>query len=433
MTKVESCPWGSDIKSFHADGISGEGPETVGPAMEKETLTLEEALALALMKSPKLAAVAWETKAAQARATQAKLRSNPELELEAEELGTDGATDDALITVGLSSAIDLWNTRGKRTKAAKLGASLAQWDYEASRLRLLSDTSKAFVSLLAAQEQVRLAEEQCRLAQEVHRIAVRHVAAGALPKLEQTKSQVNVTTSKLDLGRAENALKNQRQQLSALWGTATPHFKKADGDLAAVLKDVPALDKIATYLAQSPEHARLQQEVALQEVNLSLEKADRLPEISVSAKLENSRAESETTLGAGFGVSLPIFDRKQGGIAEAKANLSKAQHERRAAEVALQVELAETHRTVCLAVRQVNALKEDALPAARQAFDAAQSGYKRGKYALLDVLDAQGTLFETEGRYIDALVEYHDAVADLQRLIGRRLDRLEPNDDKTKE
>ena len=57
-----------------------------------------------------------------------------------------------------------------------------------------------------------------------------------------------------------------------------------------------------------------------------------------------------------------------------------------------------------------------------------RSGYERGKYALLDVLDAQGTLFETEGRYIDALSEYHDAAADLQRLIGRRLDRIESGD-----
>ena len=45
-------------------------------------------------------------------------------------------------------------------------------------------------------------------------------------------------------------------------------------------------------------------------------------------------------------------------------------------------------------------------------------GYHQGKFSLLEVLDAQRTLFETQGQYIDALATYHKAVAETERLMG---------------
>ena len=37
---------------------------------------------------------------------------------------------------------------------------------------------------------------------------------------------------------------------------------------------------------------------------------------------------------------------------------------------------------------------------------------------MLEVLDAQRTLFEARGQYIDALAAYHKAVAEVERLLG---------------
>ena len=64
-------------------------------------------------------------------------------------------------------------------------------------------------------------------------------------------------------------------------------------------------------------------------------------------------------------------------------------------------------------------------PAAGTAFDAASEGYRQGKFGYLDVLDAQRTLFEARGQFIETLTAYHKAVADIEHLIGERLDAVE--------
>jgi cobalt-zinc-cadmium efflux system outer membrane protein len=67
-------------------------------------------------------------------------------------------------------------------------------------------------------------------------------------------------------------------------------------------------------------------------------------------------------------------------------------------------------------------LKERILPAAEQAFEASDLGYRAGKFGFLEVLDAQRTLFAVKGQYIEALAAYHQAKAEVERLIGAPLE-----------
>jgi cobalt-zinc-cadmium efflux system outer membrane protein len=122
-------------------------------------------------------------------------------------------------------------------------------------------------------------------------------------------------------------------------------------------------------------------------------------------------------------LSLPLvlFDRNQGGVLEARYRLARAGEERRAAEVRLAQALAEGYQELLTAYRDVTVIQEDVLPAAREAFAVATEGFRQGKFGFLDVLDAQRTLFETRGQYLEALSAYHKAVADAERLIGEPL------------
>jgi cobalt-zinc-cadmium efflux system outer membrane protein len=71
-------------------------------------------------------------------------------------------------------------------------------------------------------------------------------------------------------------------------------------------------------------------------------------------------------------------------------------------------------------------LQQDVLPATHETFQATQEGYRQGKFGFLDVLDAQRTLFETRGQFLEALTAYHQAVADIERLIGEGLPAAPP-------
>ena len=105
--------------------------------------------------------------------------------------------------------------------------------------------------------------------------------------------------------------------------------------------------------------------------------------------------------------------------------LAKAEEQRKAVETELRAALAEASTKLSSSFSEINILKNDVLPLARSAFDAAGQGYREGKFEYLVVLDAQRTFFEVRGRYIEALAGYHKARADVERLIGRNLDNLQ--------
>ena len=120
-------------------------------------------------------------------------------------------------------------------------------------------------------------------------------------------------------------------------------------------------------------------------------------------------------------IPLPIFDRNQGTILEARYQLAKAGEDRRTAEVRVLTDLAATYAELSSAFTEATTLNNEVLPGAQGAFEAFSEGYRQGKFGFLDVLDAQRTLFEARGQYLEALATYHRAVAEMERLIGEPL------------
>ena len=89
-----------------------------------------------------------------------------------------------------------------------------------------------------------------------------------------------------------------------------------------------------------------------------------------------------------------------------------------AIQLGLQQELLDKTRQVQVAYAQVFSLKEKQLPTAKTAFEQATDGYEKGLFGSLDLLDAMRGLFTQEVRYVNALLEYHQAQAELENLVG---------------
>jgi outer membrane protein, heavy metal efflux system len=62
-------------------------------------------------------------------------------------------------------------------------------------------------------------------------------------------------------------------------------------------------------------------------------------------------------------------------------------------------------------------MRQDILPRAQRAFDAAVTGFEAGKFNFLDVLDAQRTLLQIRTQYIQAQYDRYRAVAELGRYV----------------
>jgi cobalt-zinc-cadmium efflux system outer membrane protein len=122
-----------------------------------------------------------------------------------------------------------------------------------------------------------------------------------------------------------------------------------------------------------------------------------------------------------FSIPLPVVNRHQGAILEAQHRLAKAGEEGRAADVRVRTALATAYATLTAAFAEATTLRDAIVPGARRVLEATSEGYRQGKFSLLDVLDAQRTLFEARGQYIEALATYHKAVAEAERLLGGEL------------
>ncbi len=423
---VPSSPLGSELPRYEADEPPAEPEEPQGE------LTLQRALGLALLHNPDLAVFSWEIRAREAEAIQAGLLPNPEFMAEVENFAGSGVSSGfgtTETTLSLSQLIELGGKRSKRLSVANLERDLAAWDYEAKRIDVLTTTTRAFIAVLAAQEQLSLAKELTKVADNILRSVARRVEAGATSPVEENRARVSLETSRIDRERRERALTVALSQLAAQWGSGDPQFSAVRGDLDRLLAP-PELTTLDSKLQQAPAIARWATEITRRRVETELARSQRIPDLDIGLGL---RRFSETQdLGAVFAVSLPIplFDRNQGEIRAAQTRVVQAEHAQRSVETAILAQLQAAHAEAAASFDEVLALRSRAIPEAESAFNLTEVAYSRGRMRLTDVFDTERTLFELRARLVDAQLRYHSAVADLERLTGTPLSTMS-NDPRT--
>lgn len=390
-------------------------------------LTLRQALESALINSPDLAASSHGVWAAEGNVQQAGVLPNPELELGASEFGGSGMRQGygaAETSAQLSQLVELGGKRGKRQRVAQAEARLTGWEYEAKRLDVLTQTKKAFVDVLLAQSQLALAESLLGVAEDVRKAAAQRVNAGKVSPLEETKAGVEVAAARIARDQAKRELDTARKRLAAFWGGTTPLFKEAGGELDTIT-DVPPIEKFSALLDGSPEIARWNDAATSGRESLALEKAKRIPDIKVSGGITRFQEDGTYAGTVGLSIPLPLFDRNTGSILAAKHQAIRVEYEQRAARLSAMTELADAYSQLESARLAAVTIKAELLPGAQQAFDAAQIGYRAGKYGHLEVLDTQRTLSEAKSGYLNVLADYHKAAADVERLTGTPLNTIQ--------
>lgn len=387
------------------------------------TLTLREAVELALQFNPELRSFSWEVRAREARTLQAGLVPNPEIGVEVEDFagsGTLNGFNAVAATVTLSQVIELGGDRRGRRRVAALERDLAGWDYETVRLDVLTEAAQAFTSVLAAQERLALADSLLAQAQQFYESVAARVEAGKVSALEERRAQVVLSTTWLAYKRAARDLTTKRTRLAAAWGSDTPTFQRAQGDLTAV-DSLPSAEQLVVFVDRNPDVARWRDEMALRVADVALERASRVPDPVFAVGTRRVRELGETAMTAGISIPLPLFDRNQGAVSEAQYRHRQGEEAQKAAQIEARRMLAEAYGQLASAYTEVTTLRQDVLPAAQENSAATEEGYLEGKFDLLTVLDAQRTLFETTNQYIDALAAYHISRTTVERLIGTPL------------
>ena len=386
-------------------------------------ISLRDSLAAALLNNPDLAAFAWEVRAREARAMQAKLLPNPELNTEFEDFGGSGRRhgwNRAQTTVSLAQLVELGGKRAKRYRLATLDKDLAGWDYETRRLAVLAGTTKAFIAVLATQERLALAEELFQLATRSVSTVAGTVKTGAVSPVEQSRAEVARVQVEVERAQLRHDLEAARAALAASWGARTVTFDRVRGDLEN-LAPPPALDVVLARIDGNPDLARWATELEQRQAALANEKVQRIPDVTVAIGGRQYAEDGTGALVAGFSLPLPLFNRNQGNVLEAQNRLDKGRAEQRAVSTVVRAELVTVFEALAASYDQASTLRVSAIPKARTVYDDAANAYSKGLFRYIEVLDAQRTLFELRGQYLQALAAYHSAAADIERLTGTPL------------
>jgi cobalt-zinc-cadmium efflux system outer membrane protein len=386
-------------------------------------LTLDQALAAGLLQNPELASFSWEVRAAEARLIQEGLFPNPEIESSVENFGGDKELegfDGAETTVQIIQTVELGGKRAKRKQVAAMEKDLAAWEYESKRLDVLTDISKAFWDLVAAQEQYVIFEEITSVADNAYNLAAERVKSGKAAPLEEIQAKVAATTARIEFERVKRELGTARKKLAATWGSAEPIFEKATADLGALALP-PSFENLEGLLSKNPDLARWHAEMGKSRAQVDLADADRIPDLTVGAGPRYYNETDDTAFVMNVSVPIPLFNRNQGGAQEARFNLCKAKESRKAAMLKAQNDLEQAYQDLSSSYLTADSLMRIAIPAAQTAFSAALEGYREGKIGYLAVLETQRTFFEVKRQYITTIVNYHKSKADIDRLIGSEI------------
>jgi len=384
-------------------------------------MSLPEALSAAFANNPELAAAGREIGIAEGERRQAGLHPNPELAWEMEDTRRDTSTR----TVTLSQPLELGGKRAARIAVAGAGQAIAQLDLERQRNGLRADVVQAYLAALRAQTAVELAQQSQALTERGLRVVQGRVTAGQSSPVEATRAQVQLAQAQAEERRAETQRAVAYQALARLTGSPLATFDTLPATNLSP-GQAPSADTLLEQVERTAEWRLAAAQVERGEASLGSEKALRIPNLTVSVGSQYSREDRERVNVVGLSMPLPLFDRNQGNVLAAARRADQARDLRNAVELRLRSETRSAVDQWRTAMQEVQAYDRTILPSAQQAVDTATRGFEMGKFAFLDVLDAQRTLIDARGLYLGALAAATDARAQLERIYGD-LDGLSKN------
>lgn len=388
-------------------------------ASDKEVISYAQALQRAIAAEPRLALNSTLAEAAEGQIEQANLRPNPVVGAEVENfLGTGPITgvQGLEITLGVSQLIETADKREKRTTLARAERTLVDWNRESLLAQVEASVRSSFVDVLLAQELLDLRREQLALAEQSKNETERLVEAARSPQVELTRAQLAVRQQQFAVQQAKRELAAYKAVLSSYWGDLVDTNFAVRGELS-IESTSPAFSELASRLMSTATLSRYTAEEQTRQAALNLEHARATPDFEVFAGGRYFN-EDDGNFGfvAGVEIPWPLFDKNQGNIRTARAQLRVVGYEREAARRELLIRLNQAYQQVLSAQADANLIQTDLLPAAEATLRDTETGYERGQFTQLSVLESRNALFEVREAYLEALRRYVIAQAEIEAL-----------------
>ncbi len=379
---------------------------------------LAEILSTVERSSPELAAVRLLRGQSTAERTTARAYPNPEIDVSSGPWRSRiGAPSGTVTGISIAQLLDLPSVREARSRVADAGMDSAESQILLARLAVGYQTRQAFFELMRRQEDERLVAEDSRLLQDIQRRVQVRVDVGEAPRFELVKAEAEVLSAQNAAASARLRTEEARALLRRLAANALPGQFEARGALPPRGEVPPRAALQREVMTQHP-HLRVliaERERAL--ARLEYERALRQPQPTLHAG--QARDPETTQMLLGISVPLPLWNRREGPMAQALSQVELAAAQIDVAHAQLARELDSAYARLSIARRQIQTFEAGLLRSAQASLDVAQAAWRFGERSFLEVLDAQRTLRAARSDYNSARYEDHSAWLDIERLRAR--------------
>lgn len=374
-------------------------------------MRLQDLEEIALKNNPTLVQAATEIRGATGRTLQSGLWPNPRVGYTGEEIrggslggGQHGFFVEQTIVLGRKLALS--------RSAARQEIRLAEIEAEEQRLRVVNAVRLAYIETLASQELLELHRAFVEIARQTLATAQRLRNIGADDGSEVLQSEIALQQAQLALKRQENQHRRLWRALAAVVGDPALRMATLEGRIDEGLPSLIADDLLQVLLTNSPAVRIARANLTRNEALLLRARREAIPDLQLRAGLQQNREllDSGRPIGlqglAEVGIQIPLFNRNQGNVQSARAELERAQNEVRRIELILRERGAATIRALEDARDTVNTYQKDVLPRARQLYEMQLKAWGQMAVSYPVVLQAQNTLFEVQQEYVGALREF---------------------------
>jgi cobalt-zinc-cadmium efflux system outer membrane protein len=378
--------------------------------------TLDDFVALAMQNHPRLRAAQAAVEAARGKAVQARLYPNPVIagfspQIAGDQSQWSGTVAQDLVTGGKLKLAQ---------QAALREVQKTEYDLIRARFDVLLEVRQGFYALLVSQRRVEIYRLLLDIAKRSYEIGAQLAAAGEGTKADVLFWSIERDRAEVRLLNAAVFIETGRRQLATAIGLPRADIGKLEGDLFRRLPnfDLKTLQEAVVRANALPRA----QEADVARAQWALERAVVQPIANINVMGGYQRQVGIPAMDQGLVqvmMAVPLFDRNQGNIRSARADIASSRANLRTIELDLATKAAQTIAAYRTSQRLVEWYETYILPKARETVQLTQTLYARGEVTFLSLLQAQRILTETELAFVESQAERWNGavtIADLLQL-----------------
>jgi outer membrane protein, heavy metal efflux system len=411
--KAPPMPMNMQMPHHHGDVplVKAEYPQ-MGRAQENaagQLFTLDQVEKMASETNPTLRQAVAEIRASKARQQQVGMYPNPSVGYIGDEI-RGGSVGGGKQGVFVQQTIVTAGKLGKSREVLGAESKLAEIEAQEQQTRVTTAVKMAFLRVLAAQEWLEARRDLAKIAQDGAQTQRELMNTGQADESEVLEAEVDAQRMRMAARMQENTLREEWRSLAAVIGQPALPLATVTGDLEIGWPELNEEETVESIAKQSPAVQIAETATGRARAALARAQSEPIPDVVVRAGVEYNHE----TLGsvpwakgweglAEASVELPIFNRNQGNIVAALADMDRAEQEKIRVALTLRERAASVVDQYANAKLMAMEYRDEILPHAKKAY-----GLLVDKYGLMlasypRVLDAKRKLYELQIEYIAAL------------------------------